>query len=228
MTATAITIAAWCPESRRFGLAAATTGCGGAAPRLVAHPWRGLVHSLARDLASVPLAESLLDKGWRGEALLARLEGSDGPADAVWTLDTQGRFAMRIGKMAQRSFYRASRGPVQAMSLGHGSAAAAFGMLDGFEATEAESLPERLLRALEAGARACSIAAESAFIRVMDPAIEYAYTDVTVDIHAQPLVELRRAHDWLAPLYDYYAIRGNDPTVARYPQWLAQRGIERK
>jgi hypothetical protein len=70
------------------------------------------------------------------------------------------------------------------------------------------------------------MAASSAFIHVLDPDLEYAYTDVTVDLDTAPVSELRRAHDWLSPLYDYYALRGQDPTVPRYPQWLAQRRLQ--
>ncbi len=228
MSASDIVLLALCPRTRRFGIAAASTRYGGPAPRFVARPWRGMVYSLARDLGSVDRTAALMDQGWRSDALLSQLVAAQSHEHALCTIDAQGRFAVSVGAVAQRSFYRASRASALAISLGHGSAAAAVGMLDAFEADPQLPLQEGLLRGLEAGAGASGIAAESAFLRVMDPHLEFAYTDVTVDLDAKPMAALRKAHDALSPLYDYYAIRGYDPTVPRYPQWLAQQGARRE
>jgi hypothetical protein len=221
-----IALLAFCPVTRRFGISAASTRVGGAAPRFVSRPWRGMVYSLGRDLSGFARLGALLEQGWRGEGLLGSCAPDADPHQVVCTIDSIGRFATRVGPSAQRNFYRASRQSVHAITLGHAGADVAFQMLDAFEAAGDAPIPERLLKGLEVGITHSHMAASSAFIHVLDPDLEYAYTDVTVDLDTAPVSELRRAHDWLSPLYDYYALRGQDPTVPRYPQWLAQRRLQ--
>jgi uncharacterized Ntn-hydrolase superfamily protein len=100
-------------------------------------------------------------------------------------------------------------------------------MLSAFQAAPSEPLAERLVKAVEAGYPAVEAKALSAFVRVYDPYLEDPYVDITVDLHDEPVAELRRIHDWMAPLYDYYAMKGLNPAVPRYTQWLAERGIRR-
>jgi len=227
---TDICILGYCPATKQFGVAAASSAIGGSGARLAACAWRGIVYSQgAAALPSPRRAAQLLEAGWRGKALLDAV-GTD-PDEAarrlVLTIDAQGRVADSVGAEIQKASYvRRSAGAIAASS-GHASAAAVAALLEHFDGHAAEPLAERLMRCIEQGSEACQAEFHSAFLRVHDPAIEYAYTDVTVDCHQAPVSELRKAHDWLSPLYAYYALRGQDPTIARYPQWLAKQGIAR-
>lgn len=224
-------ILGYCPRTRQFGIGAIASSFGGPGGRFTARAWRGLVHCQGgANLRSVTRAEALLEEGWRGRALLDEMTRDDPTSEQrlLATIDANGHTFVSAGESVRRGSYTSAAPNVCAVSTGLSSAAAALQMREAFEASLQEALAERLVRALEAGQRAfAGSAVLSAFIRVYDPTIEYAYADVTVDLHDEPVVELRRAHDWLCPLYEYYAIRGQDPTVPRYPQWLAQQGIRR-
>jgi uncharacterized Ntn-hydrolase superfamily protein len=223
-------ILGYCPRSRQFGIGAISSAFGGPGGRLAARAWRGIVYCQdGSNLPSVARTESLLEEGWRGQALLdetaPREDASSGRL--LVTIDAAGLSFVKAGESARQTSSLSSATHVCAVSSGASSAAAAAQMRKAFESCAREALAERLVRALESVHRAADAQVLSAFIRVYDPAIEYAYADVTVDLHDEPVAELRRAHDWLCPLYEYYAIRGQDPTVPRYPQWLAQQGIQR-
>jgi len=225
---TDICILGYCPATKQFGVAAASAAIGGSGARLAACAWRGIVYSQgAAALPSPRRAARLLEDGWRGKALLDAIDTGDAARRLVLTMDAQGRVADSVGAEIQKSSYvRRSAGAIAASS-GHASAAAVAALLEHFDSQAAEPLAERLMRCIEQGGQACQADFNSAFLRVYDPAIEYAYTDVTVDCHQAPVSELRKAHDWLSPLYAYYALRGQDPTIERYPQWLAKQGIAR-
>lgn len=220
-------IVGFCERTRQFGIGAIGRQFGGAGSRLAIRAWRGLVYAQGGpDLPSTRRAESLLEEGWRGAPLLeAIVEAGDMPDMLLVTIDADGRAEVRCGSRAQRESCRATAENVCAVSTGLASAAAAQQMRDTFIASADQPLPERLMRALESIGADTSGSLLSGFLRVHDPSIEYAYTDVTVDLADQPVVALREAHDVLSPLYDYYAVRGRNPLVPRYPQWLAARGV---
>ena len=232
-----LSIVGFCPRSRRFGIGAVSDRPGGFGDRLAVQAWRGLVYCHGGPAhRSVRRAEQHLAQGWRGAALLDALRSpaaaEDGGAgeDAerlLLTIDAQGRIAASTGAAVQRSSYFRDGSGRAAASTGVASASAVVAMLKAFDDGHDDDMAERLLRSLEAGATAADQPGSSAFLRVHDPSIEYAFTDVTVDLHEAPVAALRRAHDWLSPLYGYYAQRGQDPTIARYPQWLTQQGIKR-
>jgi uncharacterized Ntn-hydrolase superfamily protein len=69
-------------------------------------------------------------------------------------------------------------------------------MLETYEAAWHEELPERLVRALEAGQEAGGDARgrQSAALRVVNTE-PYPYLDLRVDDHAQPVTELRRVYE---------------------------------
>lgn len=228
---TDICIVGFCGRTRRFGIGAASASMGGAGARLSGRAWRGLVYCHGPSvLPSIRTVNELLETGWRGKALLDSIQSIDGDTShrLLLTIDADGRTAECMGTEAQKISYARRTPSAIAASSGYSSASAVVGMLEKFDEDGDQALPERLMRAVEAGGAASGGRFRSAFLHVHDPSVEYPYVDVTVDLHQDPVAELRRAHDWLAPLYAYYALRGQDPTIARYPQWLEGLGIKRQ
>ena len=55
----------------------------------------------------------------------------------------------------------------------------------------------------------------------------YPRLDLRVEVHDEPVGELRRIFDWYKPLIPYYEERGRNPLVPRFKDYLAQHGIDR-
>lgn len=94
----------------------------------------------------------------------------------------------------------------------------------GFLATAGSDLPlsERLMRALEAGARSGGqpegLTSTALLVQGAEP---FPLLDLRVDLHDRPVVELRRVFEFMRPLQGYYVQRKLDPTgLARW--WQAR------
>lgn len=93
-----------------------------------------------------------------------------------------------------------------------------------FSATQAGelSLGERLMRALEAGARSNGqphgLTSAAILVHAREP---WPLVDLRVDVHDTPVIELRRAWDFVSPLLEYYRRVRIDPT-GRVP-WFTKR-----
>jgi len=91
-------------------------------------------------------------------------------------------------------------------------------MVERFEASEAEPLAERLLRAIEAG-----LAAGGELKQVKSAGLlvvhreAFPYVDLRVDLSPQPLVELRFLWELYRPEADAYVVRALDPDNAPPP-----------
>lgn len=88
-------------------------------------------------------------------------------------------------------------------------------MVETFEANEAQSLPERLVRAIEAGQAAGGELKQlkSAGLLVMHKE-SFPFVDLRVDLNSQPLVELRYLWELYEPSADNYVVRAVDPDKA--------------
>lgn len=88
-------------------------------------------------------------------------------------------------------------------------------MVDTFEANETQSLPERLMRAIEAGQAAGGELKQlkSAGLLVMHKE-RFPFVDLRVDLNSQPLVELRYLWELYEPSADNYVVRAVDPDKA--------------
>jgi uncharacterized Ntn-hydrolase superfamily protein len=101
-------------------------------------------------------------------------------------------------------------------------------MLAAFQKDPALPLWERLLGALEAGKAAGGQpnGEVSGGLYVVDRE-PYAMVDLRVDLHPEPVAELRRLADAYFPLVEYYNLRPRDPRLPPAAEWLAaqrQRG----
>jgi uncharacterized Ntn-hydrolase superfamily protein len=104
------------------------------------------------------------------------------------------------------------------------SAQVADAMLAAFQAGPDLPLWERLLRALEAGKAAGGQpngeVSSGLFVVDREP---YATVDLRVDLHPEPVAELRRLADAYFPLVSYYNLRPRDPSLPPAAEWLAAR-----
>jgi len=91
-------------------------------------------------------------------------------------------------------------------------------MVESFEANEAETLAERLVRAIEAG-----LAAGGELRQVKSAGLlvvhreSFPYVDLRVDLSAQPLTELRFLWELYRPEAETYVVRAVDPDQAPTP-----------
>jgi uncharacterized Ntn-hydrolase superfamily protein len=103
-------------------------------------------------------------------------------------------------------------------------AAVADAMFEVFRKERDLALWERLLRALEAGKAAGGQpngeVSSGLFVVDREP---YAVVDLRVDLHPEPVAELRRLCDAYFPLIPYYSLRPRDPNVPSAADWLAEQ-----
>jgi uncharacterized Ntn-hydrolase superfamily protein len=88
-------------------------------------------------------------------------------------------------------------------------------MVESFEANEKQSLPERLMRAIEAGQGAGGELKQlkSAALLVVHRET-FPFVDLRVDLSPQPLVELRYLWELYEPSADTYVVRALEPDKA--------------
>jgi uncharacterized Ntn-hydrolase superfamily protein len=88
-------------------------------------------------------------------------------------------------------------------------------MVSTFEANESQSLPERLLRAIEAGQAAGGELKQlkSAALFVVHRE-SFPFVDLRVDLSPQPLIELRYLWELYEPSADTYVVRALEPDKA--------------
>lgn len=95
-------------------------------------------------------------------------------------------------------------------------------MFDVFQRDADPPLWERLLSSLEAGKAAGGQpngeTSSGLFVVHREP---YAMVDLRVDLHPEPVAQLRRLADAYFPLVEYYNLRPRDPNVPAAADWLA-------
>jgi len=93
-----------------------------------------------------------------------------------------------------------------------------------FTANPDEDLEERLLRGIEAGRDAGGQhgGQQSAALLVYGDR-SFAHVDLRVDVHPEPVGELRRVFDAYRPAIPYYNLRQVDARVPPLPDWLRDR-----
>lgn len=101
-------------------------------------------------------------------------------------------------------------------------------MSEEFLATEKLDLEDRLMLAIEAGRDAGGQEEGQTSAGILVYGREtYSLLDLRVDVHEEPIAELRRIYDWYKPLIPYYLERGRNPMVPRVKEFLKQKGMER-
>ncbi len=172
------------------------------------------------------LGLNLLGQGYAAPRVLDEIAANDRFPERrqLGCLDSRGESAGRTGAQNRPwAGHRAGANVVAAANMVTGEGVAD-GMIETFLATEDQPLWERLSRALEAGKAAGGQpdGERSAGLYIVDRA-PYALVDLRVDLHPEPVAELRRLADEYFPLIAYYSERPRDPNLGSASEWLARR-----
>jgi len=93
-------------------------------------------------------------------------------------------------------------------------------MARAFCASPAEALAERMMRAVEAGRDAGGQPeGQNSSALLVYEKYPFPIVDLRVELHDEPVGELRRLWDWFAPMVPYYIERAFSPSVPRWWQW---------
>jgi len=170
------------------------------------------------------LGLNLLRAGYSATRVLDEIAASDAHVERrqLGCLDTSGLGAGRTGSGNKPwAGHRIERNVVVAANAVVG-ARVADAMLDAFDTSAEQPLWQRLLRALEAGKAAGGQpdgeTSSGLFVVDREP---YPMVDLRVDLHPEPVRELRRLADAYFPLVGYYNLRPRDPSVPPAAEWLA-------
>ena len=176
------------------------------------------------------LGLKLLETGYSAAKVLEELVESDGAQNIEWrqimVIDKDGNTAARTGTdneewrghIARKNFCVAGN------RLANENVAAA--MAAAFEKSATEDLAERLLRSLEAGRDAGGqVAGQYSSALQVHNQRSYAWVDLRVDEHNEPIAELRRLYHLYIPLIPYYQQRPANPSMPRDDDWRKKLGI---
>ena len=162
------------------------------------------------------LALRLLEQGFSAPKVLEEVAASDPYIEhrQIGIVDRDGNSAARTGNQNKDWAGHVTGRDYVAMGnvlLGQHVAEA---IARGFEESADEVLEERLLRAIEAGRDAGGQhgGQRSSGLVVFDREV-FSRTDLRVDLHDEPVGELRRVYDAYAPLMEYFTLRAADPTI---------------
>jgi uncharacterized Ntn-hydrolase superfamily protein len=225
------TVVARCGRTGMLGVGTATRApaVGVRVPHV--RPQLGAVAIMAiADERLGPLALRLLEVGYKAPGVIEQMVVADPFAEyrQLAVVDDDGFAAARTG--AQNSDWCGHRCGDGYVVLGN--ALTGEHVIDAMEAAfladPDEDLEERLLRAIEAGRDAGGQhgGQRSAALLVFDRKT-FSRVDLRVDIHDEPVAELRRVFDLYRPIVPYYDLRQVDPTVPSIDAWLAEHHPDR-
>lgn len=219
-------IVARCPRTGQFGVAVATySPVVGSNVPLVVSGRGALAYQCVASPTRRALAGKLLAQGLSAQAVI---DGT-GADDPYW----QNRQLIVVDANGAVAGFTGDKAPPHAgHKLGAGFACAGnvltASCLDDtfteFSATQHSDLPlaERLVRALEAGARSNGqVEGLTSAGLLVHGDEEFALVDLRVDVHDTPVKEMRRLWDFMAPLQDFYVQRKTNPTGL--PRWWQKR-----
>lgn len=222
-------IAARCAQTGRYGVAISTRSIAVSSRCPFIAPGLGLVVTMQRtDPRLGPLGLNLLRMGYSAQKVVDELASSDPGIEhrQICVIDRDGNAAARTG--AKHRVWSGAFVEKNLVAMGNNltSERTAADMHKAWHATEGKTLEERLLTALEAGrdAGGQNGGQHSAGLHSYDREI-YAYVDLRVDEHAEPIAELRRIYEAQKALIPYYYGRPGAPDeYGREEEWLARQG----
>ena len=216
-----------CERTGMFGVAIATSEMAVGSRCIHVAPGVGAVVTQASTNPRLGhLGLNLLRAGYSAPRVVDEIAASDQFVERrqLGCVDVSGAAAGRTGA-GNRPWagHRAERNVVVAANAVVGADVAG-AMFEAWERHHELPLWERLLRALEAGKAAGGQpdGETSSGLYVVDRE-PYPMVDLRVDLHPEPVVELRRLADAYFPLVDYYNLRPRDPGVPPAAEWLAAR-----
>lgn len=224
------TVVARCARTGMLGVATATRAYTVGLRVPFVRPHRGAVAIMAiADQRLGPQALRFLEFGYKAPGVIAQLEVADPFIEyrQLAVVDDDGWAAARTGSLNRDwAGHRLGDGYVVL-----GNALRGERVIDAMEAAYLENpsdeLEGRLMRALEAGRDAGGQpeGQRSSALLVFDRK-DFARVDLRVDVHEEPIEELRRIFDHYRPAIPYYDLRQVDPRVPPLDDWLRERGVE--
>jgi uncharacterized Ntn-hydrolase superfamily protein len=216
-----------CERTGMFGIAIATSEMAVGSRCIHVAPGVGAIVTQASTNPRLGhLGLNLLRSGHSAPRVLEEIAASDQFVERrqLGCLDVSGLAAARTGADNKPwAGHRAERNVVVAANMVAGPQVAD-AMLGAFQKSPEVPLWERLLASLEAGKAAGGQpngeTSGGLFVVDREP---YAMVDLRVDLHPEPVAELRRLADAYFPLVDYYNLRPRDPNVPPAAEWLAAR-----
>lgn len=225
-------IAARCTKTGRFGVGIATLSpaVGGRCPHFA--PNFGVVLTMAyTDPRLGHLGTELLKMSYSAPRVLKDLESSDANIEhrQLAVIDLDGNAVARTG--ARDNKWCGAHTEKNLVALGNNltSERTVTSMVETYNTLAGETLEERLLRAIEAGRDAggqnggqLSAALVSYGTKV------YPYINLRVDVHDEPIGDLRRVYEAFRPYITYYYERPAEPerwgTKKQWKEkWLAEQ-----
>jgi len=218
------TIVGRCVRSGRLGVATATRSLAVGARVPHVRPGVGAVAIMAiADARLGYLALRLLETGYKALAVVEELVRADPYAEyrQLGVVDSDGFVAARTGRNNRPwAGHHLGENYVALGNVLKGEHVVA-AMEEAFQRHGNEDLEERLLRGLEVGRDAGGQhgGQRSAALLVYDDR-PFARVDLRVDVHDEPVRELRRIFDVYRPAIPYYNLRQVDARVPPLDDWL--------
>ena len=231
MTEGTFSLVGRCARTGMFGVAISTGEMAVGSRCIHVAPNAGAVISQASSNPRLGhLGLNLLRQGYPAPRVVSEIAASDNFVERrqLGCVDVSGRTAARTGANNRTwAGHRLADNVVVCANAVVGPDVAD-AMFDSFLGNAELPLWERLLAALEAGKRAGGEpnGEKSAGLYVVDQE-PYAIVDLRIDLHPEPVAELRRVADQYFPLVAYYRLRPLDPNVPPAAEWLASRQIPR-
>ncbi len=222
------TVVARCPRTRMLGVAMATRSIavGNRCPVVVPRMGAGAVQAVA-DPRLTLTCHRLIAQGWHAPKVVAELADSDPRRGTrqIGVVDIYGHAAAFTGE--QNHFYAGhiTGDGWLAMANAVVSESVVQAMAEAVS-DEGPALEERLMRGIEAGGRAGGQKEGQNSAAILVYADEpFSYMDLRSDLHDEPIADLRRIFDRIAPLGPYFQERPYNPGIGRDDHWLQARGF---
>ena len=216
-----------CERTGMFGIAIATSEMAVGSRCIHVAPGVGAIVTQASTNPRLGhLGLNLLRAGSSAPRVLEEIAASDQFVERrqLGCLDVTGLAAARTGSGTKPwAGHRVDRNVVVATNMVVGPQVAD-AMFATFQRDVDLPIWERLLQSLEAGKAAGGQpngeVSSGLFVVDREP---YATVDLRVDLHPEPVAELRRLGDAYFPLVEYYNLRPRDPSVPSAAEWLAAK-----
>jgi len=221
------TVMARCPRTGMLGTASSTRSLAVGARVPIGRSRVGVAAFQAvADPRMTSLALRLLDLGFHAQKVLMELESADPHAGLrqIGVIDSDGNAAAKTGGRARDWAGHIVKRNMVAMGNVLTGPHIVQVMADVLDKTPDQPLEERLMACLEAardaggqhgGQRSASI-----LVYDTDP---FARVDLRVDVHDEPIGELRRVFDIYREFIPYYNERAANPDIAPLFTWLEQQ-----
>jgi uncharacterized Ntn-hydrolase superfamily protein len=217
------TVMARCPRTRMLGVASSTRSLAVGARVIAGRSRVGVIAFQAvADPRMTALGLRLLDTGYHAKKVLTELEDADPHADLrqIGIIDDDGNTVAKTGARARDWKGHLVTPNMIAMGNVLTSERTISVMIEVLERTADQPLEERLMTALEAGRDAGGQVGgqQSCAIQVYDTD-HFPHVDLRVDVHKEPIGEMRRVFDHYKEFIPYYNARAANPAIEPLTVW---------